>query len=137
MQSHAKPIISFEFFPPKTPEGLSNLVATARNLAVCDPHFFSVTFGAGGSTRAGTIETVALLSKETGINVAPHLACIGTSTQDVRDILKQYQAAGIRRLVALRGDIPSGMGNAGELHYASDLVALIRAETGDHFYIEV
>lgn len=137
MPSNAKPILSFEFFPPKTQEGLTNLVAAARKLSACNPHFFSVTFGAGGSTRAGTIETVALLNKETGINVAPHLACIGTSKQEICEILKQYQSTGIRRLVALRGDIPSGMVNAGELHHASELVALIRAETGDHFYIEV
>lgn len=137
MQSHGKPILSFEFFPPKTPEGMSNLVAVARKLAACDPHFFSVTFGAGGSTRSGTLETVSLLHRETGIKVAPHLACIGSATQDIRDILRQYQAAGINRLVALRGDIPSGMVNAGELHYASELISLIRKETGDHFYIEV
>lgn len=137
MQTNAEPILSFEFFPPRSPEGLANLVDAAKNLAVCNPSFFSVTFGAGGSTRAGTFETVALLNKETGVNVAPHLACIGTSKQDVRDILMQYQAAGIRRLVALRGDIPSGMVNAGDLHYSSELVALIRRETGDDFYIEV
>ncbi len=130
-------LISFEFFPPKTAEGLTNLTGAAKKLLEYQPNFMSVTFGAGGSTRSGTIDTVALLQKETGISIAPHLACIGSTIHEINQIVKEYQAMGIKRLVALRGDMPSGMVNAGELHYASELVELIRAETGDYFHIEV
>src|SRR3990167_7181167 len=137
MQTHQTSVISFEFFPPKTPEGFTNLTAASKKLAEQRPQFFSVTFGAGGSTRSGTIETVAMLKKTTGINVAPHIACVGSTTEDILEIISNYQSQGIRRLVALRGDMPSGMVNAGAFHYASELVEFIRTHTGDHFYIEV
>ncbi len=137
MHARSVPVISFEFFPPKTPEGIANLTAAARTLVTHHPQFLSVTFGAGGSTRSGTLDTVTLLAKETGVSVAPHLSCIGSSTPEILEILQRYRAMGIRRLVALRGDMPSGMVNAGDLHYASELVALIREHTGDHFHIEV
>lgn len=132
-----KPIaISFEFFPPKTQEAMQQLSQIAMNLAHHQPHFFSVTFGAGGSTRDGTIETVQILQKKS-LHVAPHLACIGATKAELLSILKQYQTMGVKRLVALRGDLPSGMVEMGELHYASELVAFIRTMTGDMFHIEV
>jgi methylenetetrahydrofolate reductase (NADPH) len=127
---------SFEFFPPKTPEGMEKLRATRRQLAQLNPSFFSVTFGAGGSTREGTLATVIEIRDE-GLPAAPHLSCIGGSRESLRDVLTQYRAHGIRHLVALRGDWPSGMADAGEFRYASDLVAFIRAETGDWFHIDV
>ncbi|MFZ5533723.1 MAG: methylenetetrahydrofolate reductase [NAD(P)H] [Pseudomonadota bacterium] len=131
------PALSFEFFPPKTPAGMSKLMETAARLAELKPVYFSVTFGAGGSTRERTLETVLALMRETGVDVAPHLSCIGATEDTLRDILRRYQDAGIRRLVALRGDLPSGMGDSGPFRYARDLVRFIRAETGDHFHIEV
>lgn len=137
MQTRPFPVISFEFFPPKTQEGIAGLVTAARNLVSCQPKFFSVTFGAGGSTRSGTLDTVLLVHKETGVMVAPHISCIGSSTDEILEIIKKYQSMNIRRLVALRGDMPSGMVNAGDLHHASELVAFIRHHTGDHFHIEV
>jgi methylenetetrahydrofolate reductase (NADPH) len=128
---------SFEFFPPKTPEGADKLRAVRRQLAALGPHFFSVTFGAGGSTREGTLATVLEIHRE-GLSVAPHISCIGSTRAAVRELIQQYRAAGIRRLVALRGDLPSGAGaGRGELAYANELVELIRAETGDWFHIEV
>jgi methylenetetrahydrofolate reductase (NADPH) len=128
---------SFEFFPPKTPEGAEKLRAVRRQLAALDPHFFSVTFGAGGSTREGTMATVLEIHRE-GLPVAPHISCIGSTRASVRELIAQYRAAGIRRIVALRGDLPSGAGaGRGELAYANELVELIRAETGDWFHIEV
>ena len=129
--------LSFEFFPPKTPAGMSKLLDTASRLADLKPAYFSVTFGAGGSTRERTLDTVLTLMQETGIEVAPHLSCIGATTDGLREILRRYQDAGIRRLVALRGDLPSGMGDPGALRYARDLVRFIRSETGNHFHIEV
>ncbi len=137
MTAHYAPKISFEFFPPKTPEGLENLSSAAHSLANYQPGFMSVTFGAGGSTRTGTLETVTMLARQFNLSVAPHLACIGLAANDIRDILGQYQLLGVKRLVALRGDIPSGMVNAGEFHFASDLVHFIRQETGDYFHLEV
>jgi methylenetetrahydrofolate reductase (NADPH) len=131
-----KPEISFEFFPPQTAEGAEKLRATRRQLAQLEPAFFSCTFGAGGSTRDRTLETVLEMQAE-GLPAAPHLSCIGSTRDNVRAILDRYQAAGIRRLVALRGDLPSGMMNPGEFRYANELVAFIRAETGDWFHIEV
>jgi methylenetetrahydrofolate reductase (NADPH) len=132
-----KPIeLSFEFFPPKTPDGVDKLRATRDQLAALKPKFVSVTFGAGGSTQQGTLDTVVDIAKE-GIEAAPHLSCIGSSRQSLREILGQYRAHGIRHIVALRGDLPSGMGEVGELRYASELVAFIREETGDAFHIEV
>ena len=131
-----KPEISFEFFPPQTAEGAEKLRATRRQLAQLKPAFFSCTFGAGGSTRDRTLETVLEIQAE-GLPAAPHLSCIGSTRGNIRAVLERYQAAGIRRIVALRGDLPSGMADAGEFRYANELVAFIRAETGDWFHIEV
>jgi methylenetetrahydrofolate reductase (NADPH) len=132
-----KPIeLSFEFFPPKTPDGVEKLRATRAELVTFKPKFVSVTFGAGGSTQQGTLDTVVDIAKE-GVEAAPHLSCIGASRESLREILAAYRSHGIRHIVALRGDLPSGMGEMGELRYASDLVAFIRAETGDAFSIEV
>ncbi|QGZ55855.1 MULTISPECIES: methylenetetrahydrofolate reductase [NAD(P)H] [Paraburkholderia] len=132
-----KPIeLSFEFFPPKTPDGVEKLRATRAQLATLKPKFVSVTFGAGGSTQQGTLDTVVDIAKE-GIEAAPHLSCIGSSKESLRAILGEYRSHGIRHIVALRGDLPSGMGAVGELRYASELVAFIREETGDAFHIEV
>ncbi len=132
-----KPIeLSFEFFPPKTAEGVEKLRATRAQLLTHKPRFVSVTFGAGGSTQQGTLDTVAEIAKE-GVDAAPHLSCIGATRDSLREILAQYRSHGIRHIVALRGDLPSGMGEMGELRYASDLVAFIREETGDAFHIEV
>lgn len=129
---------SFEFFPPRTPEGAEKLQVVWEELAALRPRFFSVTFGAGGSTRDGTLATVKSL-REGAHSVAPHLSCIGATQHEVRELLDQYQALGIRRLVALRGDHPSGAGafGVGPWRYASDLVAFVRAEKGDAFHIEV
>ena len=131
-----KPEISFEFFPPQTAEGAEKLRTTRRQLAQLKPAFFSCTFGAGGSTRDRTLETVLEIQAE-GLPAAPHLSCIGSTRENIRAVLERYQAAGIRRIVALRGDLPSGMADAGEFRYANELVAFIRAETGDWFHIEV
>ncbi len=129
--------VSFEFFPPKTPEGADKLRAVRARLGELEPEFFSVTFGAGGSTKEGTWNTVMELHAE-GRPVAPHISCIGTTRASVRELLDGYRAAGIRRLVALRGDLPSGAaGGAGDFRYANELVEFIRAETGDWFRIEV
>ncbi len=129
---------SFEFFPTKTDAGHEKLMATARVLAGYNPDFFSCTYGAGGSTRDRTINTVLQLDSEVKVETAPHLSCVGDSKADLRALLKQYQEAGIKRIVALRGDLPSGMGMAsGELRHANDLVNFIREETGSHFHIEV
>jgi methylenetetrahydrofolate reductase (NADPH) len=128
--------LSFEFFPPKTQDGIDKLRATRAQLAPLKPKFVSVTFGAGGSTQQGTLDTVLDIAKE-GIEAAPHLSCIGSSKDSLREILLQYRSHGIRHIVALRGDLPSGMGAVGELRYASELVAFIREETGDAFHIEV
>ncbi|SEB04922.1 MAG: methylenetetrahydrofolate reductase [NAD(P)H] [Paraburkholderia sp.] len=128
--------LSFEFFPPKTQEGVDKLRATRAQLAPLKPKFVSCTFGAGGSTQQGTLDTVLDIAKD-GIEAAPHLSCIGSSRESLRAILNEYRSHGIRHIVALRGDLPSGMGAVGELRYASELVAFIRAETGDWFNIEV
>jgi methylenetetrahydrofolate reductase (NADPH) len=127
---------SIEFFPPKTPEGAEKLRATRRQLAELSPTYFSVTFGAGGSTQQGTLDTVLDIMAD-GHPAAPHLSCIGATRESIRALLKQFQQHGIRRLVALRGDLPSGYGGAGELRYANELVEFIRQETGDWFHIEV
>ena len=127
---------SFEFFPPKTEEGRASLHATTQQLAQLKPRFFSVTFGAGGGTRDGTYDAVRDI-QALGQAAAPHLSCIGSTRQNIRDILASYKALGIRHLVALRGDLPSGTVSPGELRYASELVEFIRAETGDWFHIEV
>ena len=131
-----KPEISIEFFPPQTPEGVDKLRAVRARLAELKPAFFSVTYGAGGSTRERTFSVVKEIAAE-GFDAAPHLSCIGSTRASIRDILDEYQAAGIKRIVALRGDLPSGMAQAGEFRYANELVEFIRAETGDRFRIEV
>jgi methylenetetrahydrofolate reductase (NADPH) len=128
---------SFEFFPPKTPEGADKLRAVRARLAAVNPAFFSVTFGAGGSTREGTWNTVLEIA-QAGLAVAPHISCIGTTRAEVARLLDGYRAQGIRRLVALRGDMPSGAGaGGGDFRYANELVEFIRAHTGDWFHIEV
>ena len=128
--------ISFEFFPPKTPEGADKLRAVRQQLYALQPQFCSVTYGAGGSTQAGTFGVVREIQEE-GVPAASHFSCIGATRASVRDELSQLQAMGITRLVALRGDLPSGYGMGGEFHYASDLVSFIRDEFGDTFHIEV
>jgi methylenetetrahydrofolate reductase (NADPH) len=128
--------ISIEFFPPKTPEGVSKLRAVRQQLYALQPEFCSVTFGAGGSTQEGTFNTVREILSE-GVSAASHFSCIGATRAGVREQLATLQAMGVKRLVALRGDLPSGYGAGGEFQYASDLVAFIRAETGDAFHIEV
>lgn len=128
---------SCEFFPPRTPEARERLAATAARLTALGPEFFSVTFGAGGSTRDLTLETVLKLRTDHGIDSAPHLSCIGTPREELRALLHEYRHAGIRRLVLLRGDMPSGMTGFGELRYANELVAFVRQETGRAFHVEV
>lgn len=127
---------SLEFFPPKSAEGAEKLRATHAELSKLKPKYFSVTFGAGGSTQQGTYDTVLEIQKA-NTNAAPHLSCIGSTQENIREILQKYKDNGIHRIVALRGDMPSGMQEAGEFHYANELVAFIRKETGDHFHIEV
>ncbi len=128
---------SFEFFPPKTDKGVANLRKVADKLATKNPCFFSVTFGAGGSTQERTLETVIDIKQQTGIDVAPHLSCIGSTRERILQILNAYIENDIHHLVALRGDMPSGMHTAGEFRYANELVEFVRAETGQHFFIEV
>ena len=128
--------ISIEFFPPQTPEGLLKLRTVRTELAKLNPEFFSVTYGAGGSTRERTFSVVKEIAAE-GFQAAPHLSCIRSSRDSIREILAEYKAAGIKRTVALRGDLPSGMAETGEFRYANELVEFIRAETGDWFTIEV
>ncbi|MBD7975646.1 methylenetetrahydrofolate reductase [NAD(P)H] [Serpens gallinarum] len=129
---------SFEFFPTKTEAGHEKLLNTARRLAEYKPDFFSCTYGAGGSTRDRTLNTVLQLDRDVQVPTAPHLSCVGDSKAELRQLLTTYKDNGIRRIVALRGDLPSGMGLAsGELRYANELVEFIRAETGDHFHIEI
>jgi len=130
-------VYSFEFFPPKTEKGVANLRNTRDELAGLDPRFFSVTFGAGGSTRERTFDTVCEIQRESGIEASPHLSCIGSTKDNIRDILNLYRKENINHIVALRGDLPSGMGLPGEFRHANELVEFIRAETGDHFHIEV
>ncbi|MBM3367390.1 MAG: methylenetetrahydrofolate reductase [NAD(P)H] [Betaproteobacteria bacterium] len=127
---------SFEFFPPRTAAGKDKLRATWEQLGQLKPKFFSVTFGAGGSTQAGTLETV-LEIRRAGFEAAPHLSCVASTKKDIAAILEQYRASGIRHIVALRGDLPSGVAMAGELRHANELVAFIRETTGDWFHIEV
>jgi methylenetetrahydrofolate reductase (NADPH) len=131
------PVYSFEFFPPKTAEGMAKLEQTSLELAKLKPLFFSVTFGAGGSTRDRTFEAVVDIQHKSGIEVAPHLSCISSTHDNIREVLHAYRKEGIRHMVALRGDIPSGVVEAGEFRHANELVAFIRKETGDHFHIEV
>jgi methylenetetrahydrofolate reductase (NADPH) len=128
--------LSFEFFPPKTTEGIEKLRETRTQLAKYNPEFFSVTFGAGGSTRDRTMDTVFEIQRD-GFQAAPHISCISSSKEEIAALLQAYQAQGIKRLVALRGDVPSGEVSSGDFRYASELVSFIRAETGSHFHIEV
>ncbi|OGS96018.1 MAG: methylenetetrahydrofolate reductase [NAD(P)H] [Gallionellales bacterium RIFCSPLOWO2_02_FULL_57_47] len=132
----SKQLFSFEFFPPHTPEGVEKLAAVRKQLAALHPEFFSVTFGAGGSTQDRTIETIRQIKAE-GYNAAPHISCVASRRENIRAMLDIYRDMGIRRIVALRGDLPSGMGSLGEFQYANELVAFIREQTGDHFHIEV
>jgi methylenetetrahydrofolate reductase (NADPH) len=127
---------SFEFFPPKTADGIANLRQARAELAKFNPEFFSVTFGAGGSTRDRTMDTVFEIQAE-GYAAAPHISCISSSKEEIRELLSAYQAKGIKRLVTLRGDVPSGEVSAGDFKYANELVTFIREETGDWFHIEV
>lgn len=127
---------SLEFFPPKTPEGMDKLRETRKQLALLNPQFFSVTFGAGGSTRDRTLETV-LDIQAAGLAAAPHLSCVASTRDSIREILHTYRNNGIRHIVALRGDLPSGMAEPGEFRYANELVDFIRKETGDWFQIEI
>ena len=135
-QRHALKL-SFEFFPPRTPAAEQNLRATVARLERLRPDYFSVTFGAGGSTRDKTFETARLINDTTGIEAAPHISCIDSSREDLREILQNYKNHGFDHLVALRGDLPSGLAGTGALRFASELVEFIRAETGHHFHIDV
>ena len=128
--------VSFEFFPPKTPEGAAKLREARKQLYALQPEFCSVTYGAGGSTQQGTFETVSEILAE-GVDAASHLSCVGATKGKVRDALAALKAMGVKRIVALRGDLPSGYGTGGEFQYASDLIAFIRAEAGDAFRIDV
>jgi methylenetetrahydrofolate reductase (NADPH) len=132
-----KKTYSFEFFPARTDESAERLSKTVDVLAGLNPRYFSVTFGAGGGTRDKTFETVMNIREKTNLPAAPHLSCIGFRRDEIKAILQTYKSAGIREIVALRGDLPSGSGFHGELRYASELVELIREETGDYFHIEV
>lgn len=135
--NHDDLIFSFEFFPPKTDKGAENLRAVRNELAVLNPRFFSVTYGAGGSTQANTLNTVLEIQRDSGIEAAPHLSCVGSSAEQIREILDTYRNNGIKHIVALRGDLPSGSRDLGQFRYANELVEFIRKETGDHFNIEV
>ncbi len=136
MTKPATPLYSLEFFPPRTQEGVLKLRAARREFAAMKPAFCSVTFGAGGSTREGTLATVLEIRAE-GMQGAPHLSCIGSTREGIREVLLQYRSHGIRHLVALRGDLPSGSAGVGDFRYANELVRFIRNETGDWFHIDV
>ena len=129
--------LSFEFYPPKTDDQRAQLDRTAAKLKAHAPEYVSCTFGAGGSTLSYTSETVRHLNQHHGFDAAPHLSCVGGTREEIRELLKLYRAIGVKRIVALRGDLPSGMGFPGDLRYASELIAFIRAEHGDAFRIEV
>jgi methylenetetrahydrofolate reductase (NADPH) len=129
-------LYSLEFFPPKTPEGVAKLRAARRELAALKPAFCSVTYGAGGSTREGTLATVLEIRSE-GMDGAPHVSCIGSTRDGMREVLAQYRSHGIRHLVALRGDLPSGSADVGDFRYANELVHFIRDETDDWFHVDV
>lgn len=135
--NHDDLIFSFEFFPPKTDKGAENLRVVRTQLAELKPRFFSVTYGAGGSTQANTLNTVLEIQRDSGIEAAPHLSCVGSSAEQIREILDTYRNNGIKHIVALRGDLPSGSRDLGQFRYANELVEFIRKETGDHFNIEV
>lgn len=135
--NHDDLIFSFEFFPPKTDKGAENLRAVRNELAALNPRFFSVTYGAGGSTQANTLNTVLEIQRDSGIEAAPHLSCVDSSAEQIRETLDTYRNNGIKHIVALRGDLPSGSRDLGQFRYANELVEFIRKETGDHFNIEV
>ena len=135
-QRGRKRLFSFEFFPPKTPGGVEKLRATRKQLAQLNPAFFSVTYGAGGSTREGTLAAVLEIRRD-GHPAAPHLSCVAATREHLREVIAQYKGHGIKHIVALRGDLPSGVAMPGEFRYASELVRFIREETGDWFEIEV
>ncbi len=135
-QKQFTPTFSFELFPPKTDAGMEKMQASVARLRTLEPAYISVTYGAGGSTQERTFATVAWL-REQGINTAPHLSCIGSHKEEILEILNHYRDQGIHRIIALRGDMPSGMGEPGDFRYANELVEFIRAETGEHFHLEV
>jgi methylenetetrahydrofolate reductase (NADPH) len=128
--------VSLEFFPPKTPEGMTKLAAARTELYALEPEFCSVTYGAGGSTQMGTLQVVQAIRDE-GVTGVPHFTCIGATRASVGETLDGFKAAGVRRIVALRGDLPSGSGSFGEFRYATELIEQIRRHSGDHFHIEV
>ncbi len=128
---------SFEFYPPRTPESTAKLQTTQEQLAKLKPDFFSVTYGAGGSTRDKTFETVIDIRDRTGIEAAPHVSCVGSTLEDIQQVLDRYREEEFRHIVALRGDLPSGTVGMGPLRYANELVEFIRRETNDYFHIEV
>jgi methylenetetrahydrofolate reductase (NADPH) len=136
MENNTKTPISFEFYPPQTTEGADKLAAVRQRLAAIKPQFFSVTFGAGGSTQDRTLEVIRQIHAE-GHTATPHLSCVGSTRENVRALLFTYRDMGIKRIVALRGDLPSGMHSIGEFQYANELVSFIRSQTGEHFHIEV
>lgn len=136
-QTEHPKIFSCEFFPPNTDEGMRKLFAAREELMRMRPAFFSVTYGAGGSTRERTFEAIQAIQAHSGVDAAPHLTCVASTRSGIREILDHYRAQGIHRIVALRGDLPSGMREFGEFRYANELVAFIRAETGDYFHLEV
>lgn len=129
--------ISFEFYPPRTDKGKQDLLKVRGELSVINPAYFSVTFGAGGTTQDATLETVLDIQKNDGISAAPHLSCVGSEKTKIIGLLNRYRDAGINRIVALRGDIPSGVRDIGDFHYANELVEFIKSEYNDHFHIEV
>ncbi|MBK9217549.1 MAG: methylenetetrahydrofolate reductase [NAD(P)H] [Uliginosibacterium sp.] len=133
---NSPPQFSIEFFPPATPEGIEKLRAVREQLSLLKPQFFSVTYGAGGSTRDRTLQVVREI-REAGLDAAPHLSCIGATQASIREHLHDFRNIGVKRIVALRGDLPSGMADPGEFRYANELVAFIRAETGSEFTLEV
>lgn len=133
---NSPPQFSIEFFPPATPEGIEKLRAVREQLSLLKPQFFSVTYGAGGSTRDRTLQVVREI-REAGLDAAPHLSCIGATQASIREHLQDFRSIGVKRIVALRGDLPSGMADPGEFRYANELVAFIRAETGSEFTLEV
>ncbi len=129
--------LSFEYFPPKTHQSMDKLIETTQTLKHYNPEFFSVTYGAGGTSQNRTLDSALLLKTKCRVNVAAHISCIGSTKEKIRMLLQQYQNAGIKHLIALRGDLPSGMmGLDTELRYAYQLIQFIREQTGDHFYIE-
>lgn len=136
-QSDSQKTFSFEFFPPRSPEAEAVLAESQMKLAELKPDYFSVTFGAGGSTRDKTMETALAVRNATGVDVAPHISCVGYSIPEIRNVLNEYREQGFKRIVALRGDPPSGGVGRGPINYANELVELIRKETGDYFHIEV